>query len=105
MKNLEDDLLLFLHVSRPPTHFQNPRIVGVDEWQLVEIRLSLSDSQTLDSRWSLLPSGACFQVELVLRRRGEGLPDLKSVPLTLARPFLPSLLLSLNPPGHCLNGT
>ena len=45
--------------------------MGVDEWQLVEIRLSSSDSQTLDSGWSLQPSGACFQVELVIDRPGE----------------------------------
>ena len=46
--------------------------MSVDERQLVKIRLSLSYSQTLDSRWSLLPSRACLHVELVLGRPGEG---------------------------------
>ena len=102
-KPLEEDLPFFLHVSQPPTHFQNTRIVSVDERQLVEIRSSSSDGQTPDSRWNLLTSRASLQVDLVLDHPGRGAPDLKSVPRALARPFPPSLFLSHNHQRQYLN--
>ena len=66
---------------------------------------TLSYGETHDSRWSLLPSGACFQVGLVLDCTREGPPDLKSVPLALARPFPPSHLSRHDPWRQCLNRT
>ena len=104
-KPLEDDPSFFLRVSRPPTHFQNLMIVSVDERQLVKIRSSSSDGQTPDSRWSLLPSGARFQVERVLGPLGEGLPDLTSVPRALVRPFRPSIILNHDHQRRSLNRT
>ena len=104
-KPFEGDLPFILHVNRTPTHFQNPRIVSVDERQLVKIRSSSSDGQTPDSRWSLLPSGARFQVERVLGPLGEGLPDLTSVPRALVRPFRPSIILNHDHQRRSLNRT
>ena len=86
--------LPFFHVSRLSTHFQNPRIMSVDDRQLVRLRL-----------WSLRPDQDHFQVELVLGRPGEGPPNLKSVPRALASPFPPSLLLRRDYPRQCLTRT
>ena len=93
-------LFFFMFADRPPT-FKNPTIASVDKRQLVKIRSSSSDGQTPESRWSLLPSRAHFQVELVLDQPGEGPPNLRSVPRALARPFPPSLLITQDRQRQC----